>query len=299
MANKLSLQQKKYIAGNYLFLVPFLIFFIVFTLGPIFYAVFMSFHKWPILAKTHPFIGLENYKLLMNDDIWWQSLRNTLFFAVLTAISTTIFSFLVADAINKPIKGQNIYRFIFYTPVVFSVAAMSIVMSWAFNTQFGIINAILSTFGIPQINWLGSAKLVIPTISLASIWWGFGGPMLIFLAALQNIPVSVYEAAKIAGAKVHQVFFKITVPLMAPAILFIIITQFIAHLQVFGQPYLMTSGGGPGRSSYTAILYLYHTAWRYYRMGYGTSIAISLALIILVITSIQLIIGSRKSRVEY
>jgi multiple sugar transport system permease protein len=258
----------------------------------------MSLHKWPILAEEHPFIGLKNYRTLLNDKIWWQALRNTIYFATLTAIATTIFSFIVADAVNKPIKGKNFYRFIFYTPVVLSVAAMGIVMGWAFNTQYGVINALLGVIGITPINWLGDKNLVIPTLSLASLWWGFGGPMLIFLAGLQNLPVSCYEAARIDGASSRQLFIRLTIPLMAPSLLFIIITQFIAHLQVFGQSYLITAGG-PGRESYTTIYYLYHTAWRYYRMGYGAAIAIGLALIIFVITGTQLILGSKKTRIQY
>jgi len=288
----------KDIGGNYLFLLPFLIFFGIFTIGPIFYSIFMSLHRWPILAKTHPFVGLKNYQALLDDKIWWQALRNTIYFATLTAVCTTIFSFVIADAVNKPIKGKNVYRFVYYIPVVLSVAAMSIVMGWTFNTQYGMINSFLRTIGLAPVNWLGSKNLVIPSLSLVSIWWGFGGPMLIFLAGLQNLPQSCYEAATIAGAKGRQIFFRITVPLMAPSLLFIIITQFIAHLQVFGQSYLIT-GGGPGRESYTTIYYLYQTAWRYYRMGYGSTIAIGLALIIFTITATQLFLGSRKARVEY
>lgn len=288
----------RWVAGSYLFILPFMAFFATFTLGPIFTAVYMSLHNWPILAKRHPFIGLTNYSALLVDGIWWQALRNTLYFAFLTAFATVAFSFAVAIGVNRPIRGRNIFRFLFYTPVVLSVAAMGIIMGWTFSTQFGIVNAGLRLLGFEGVNWLGDKNLVIPTLSLASVWWGFGGPMLIFLAGLQGLPRQLFEAAEIDGASPTQRLFKMTLPLMFPTIFFVLVTQLIAHLQVFGQSYLITSGG-PGRESYTSIYYLYQTAWRYYKMGYGATIAIGLAIVILIITLAQFKISAKHNVVEY
>jgi multiple sugar transport system permease protein len=287
-----------YTAGNYLFILPFLAFFLAFTAIPIVTAFAMSLRDWPILAKSHPFVGLKNYQELWADRIWWQALRNTLYFAVLTATGTTVFAFVMAHSVNKPIKGANAYRFIFYTPVVISVAAMGIVMGWTFSTQFGIVNAVIGLFGANPVNWLGDKNLVIPTLSVASIWWGFGAPMLIYLAGLQNIPAQLYEAASIDGATRGQMTRRITLPLMLPNFFFVLVTQLIGHLQVFGQSYLIT-GGGPGRESYTSVYYLYQTAWRYYRMGYGCAIAIGLALVIMAITAIQFKAAGDKTHIAY
>jgi len=287
-----------YVAGNYAFILPFLAFFLVFTAVPIVQAVVMSLHDWPILAKKHPFIGLGNFSKLMADEIWWQALRNTLWFAFLAAGSITVFSLFVSLQLHKPGRARSLYRFFFYVPVVLSVAAMGIVVGWAFNTQFGLVNALLTPLGIEPINWLGEKELVIPTLAMATLWWGFGGPMLIYLAGLQGIPKQVYEAAEIDGASHRQTTWKITLPLMTPSIFFVLVTQVIAHIQVFGQSYLIT-GGGPGRESYTSIYYLYQTAWRYYRMGYGAAIAVTLATIILVITLAQFWWNRRQSPVEY
>jgi len=287
-----------YVAGNYAFILPFLAFFLVFTAVPIVQAVVMSLHDWPILAKKHPFIGLGNFSKLMADEIWWQALRNTLWFAFLAAGSITVFSLFVSLQLHKPGRARSLYRFFFYVPVVLSVAAMGIVVGWAFNTQFGLVNALLTPLGIEPINWLGEKELVIPTLAMATLWWGFGGPMLIYLAGLQGIPKQVYEAAEIDGASRRQTTWKITLPLMTPSIFFVLVTQVIAHIQVFGQSYLIT-GGGPGRESYTSIYYLYQTAWRYYRMGYGAAIAVTLAAIILVITLAQFWWNRRQSPVEY
>lgn len=297
MKNVRSWRNGWYVAGNYLFILPFLVFFVVFTAIPIVQAVYMSLFDWPILARVHSFIGLENFEKLLNDGIWWQALRNTLYFAALTALATTGFSLFVALQLNKPGRMRNLYRFLFYVPVVLSVAAMGIVIGWTFSTQFGIVNAFLSLFHVDAVNWLGEKELVIPTLAVATLWWGFGGPMLIYLAGLQGIPKQIFEAAEIDGASRFSVTWKITLPLMTPSLFFVLVTQIIAHIQVFGQSYLIT-GGGPGRESYTSIFYLYQTAWRYYRMGYGSSIAVSLAVIILAITLIQFRLN-RNSQVEY
>lgn len=289
---------RRWMLGNYLFILPFMIFFLTFTVFPIFYAVYMSFHDWAILAPEHPFVGIQNYRFLLRDDLWWLTLRNTLYFAFLTAFLNTTFALIVAIAVNQPIRLRDFYRFIFYAPVVLSVAVMGVVAAWMFNTQFGIVNYYLTWLGLPAVRWLADPNLVIPTLSIATVWWGFGFPMLIYLAGLQGIPGHLYEAARIDGANERQLTWYITVPLMMPSIFFVAVTQLIAHFKVFGQPYIMT-GGGPGRASYTVIMYLYQTAWRYFRMDYGTTIAIGLALVILFFTLVQFRVFGRRSMIEY
>jgi multiple sugar transport system permease protein len=170
--------------------------------------------------------------------------------------------------------------------------------AWLLNTQFGIINYGLSFFGVRPINWLGDPALVMPALSITTIWWGFGFPMLIFIAGLQGIPDHLYEAARIDGANGRQLFTHITVPLLRPTILFVIVTGVIAHFQVFGQVFII-SNGGPGRSSWTVIFYLFQYAWgQAFRLGFGAAIAITLAVIMGVITVIQFFIVGRR-QVEY
>lgn len=273
--------------GNFLFVLPFVLLFAVFTVGPIFYSIYMSLFDWEILAREHTFIGFQNYANLLSDSLWWLSLRNTLLFAFLTAAGNTIFALGVALLVDRPLFGRDLFRALFYAPVVLSVAVMGIILGWILNTQFGVLNYLLIWIGLPPVPWLSSVRLVIPTLSLATIWWTFGFPMLIFLTGLQNIPETYYEAARIDGAGRVQLFRFITLPLLRPIVLFVATTQLIAHFKIFGQPYIMTEGG-PGRSSFMVIMYLYQTAWRFYRMGYGAAIAISLALVILFFTLIQL-----------
>ena len=273
--------------GNALFILPFMILFLLFTVGPILYSVYMSFFDWDILANTPTFRGLGNYQELLRDDLWWLSLRNTMAFAFLTAVGNTIFAFFVAIAVNQPLRGRNFFRTIFYSPVVMSVAVMGIILSWMMNTELGVINYLLGLVGLPAVRWLSDSSLVIPSLSLATIWWTFGFPMLIYLAGLQNIPDILYEAARIDGAHSMQLVRYITLPQMRPVIMFVAVTQLISHFKIFGQSYIMTEGG-PGRSSYMVLNYLYHTAWRFYRMGYGSTIAIGLTMVILIFTLMQI-----------
>ena len=273
--------------GNVLFVAPFMLLFSVFTLGPIFYSIYMSFFDWEILAKVHPFVGLGNYRDLMTDDLWWLSLRNTLYFAFLTAAGNTVFSLAVALGVDQPLIGRDIFRTVFYSPVVMSVAVMAIILGWMMNTQFGVVNYLLAWFGLPTVPWLSSSRMVIPSLSIATIWWTFGFPMLIYIAGLQNIPDTLYEAARIDGAGTWKLIRHITLPLLRPVIMFVAVTQLISHFKIFGQPYIMTEGG-PGRASYVVLIYLYQTAWRFYRMGYGSTIAIGLAMVILFFTLVQL-----------
>ena len=290
-----NLRRQEYLAG-YLFILPFIFFFLVFTVRPVFFSIWMSFHQWEILMPTQPFIGLDNYRELLNDDLWWIALRNTTYFAIFTVIGNTLVALAAALVVVQPIRAQGFYRVLFYAPVLLSVSVVGVLWGWLFNTQFGIINFVLTELGFSPVPWLADPNLVIPSLSLATIWWGFGFPMLIFLAGLQSIPDHLYDAGKVDGANAWSRFRHITLPLLRPTILFVTVTQFIAHFQVFGQPYIMTDGG-PGRSSMTVIMYLYQTAWRYFRMGYGTAMAVALAVIIVIFTLIQFrFFGGRSDR---
>jgi multiple sugar transport system permease protein len=270
----------------YLFLAPFLVFFLVFVLRAIVQAVNMSFYDWQILKPVHPYVGLANYKELMGDYVWWIAVKNTVVFALLTVIGTTVVALAAAVAVTRPVKGNGFFRVLLYMPQLLSVGVVGLVWVWLLSTQFGVINYGLSFLGIHPINWLGDENLVIPALSLTTIWWGFGFPMLIFIAGLQGIPEHLYEAARIDGANGRQAFFYITLPLLRPTLLFVTVTGVIAHFQVFGQPFII-SNGGPGRASYTVIFYLYQIAWRTFRMGYGAAVAVTLAFIMAVFTIIQ------------
>ena len=291
----LNLKNQEALAA-YIFLAPFLIFFTVFVIRAVVVAVQMSFYDWQILRPVRPYVGFDNYIELFNDQVWWVSLQNTVVFTVITVIGVTLVALMSAVAVTQPIRGQGFFRVLLYMPTLFSVGAVGLIWVWLLNTQFGVVNYGLSLLGLRPVNWLGDPNLVIPALSLTTIWWSFGFPMLIFIAGLQGIPEQLYEAARIDGASGSQIFFRITLPLLRPTILFVTVTAVIAHFQVYGQPFIMTNGG-PGRSSYSVIFYLYQIAWTAFRMGYGAAVAVVLALIIAVMTAVQFIFIGR--RVEF
>lgn len=293
--NLRSLRSREAIAA-YIFLAPFLIFFGIFVVRAVVTAVNISFYDWQILRPARPYVGFKNYEELFNDYVWWIAVKNTIVFTVLTVVGTTVVALTAAVAVTQNIKGAGFFRVVLYMPTLLSVGVVGLTWVWLLSTQFGIVNYGLSFFGIKPVNWLGDESLVIPALSLTTIWWGFGFPMLIFIAGLQGIPDHLYEAARIDGANGRQIFFFITLPLLRPTILFVTVTGVISHFQVFGQPFIMTTGG-PGRGSYTVIYYLYEIAWRSFRMGYGSAVAVALAIIMATFTLIQFKLVGR--RVEY
>jgi multiple sugar transport system permease protein len=282
---------------NYLFILPHFAFFSIFILFPIVRGLQISLYDWKIMLKVQRFVGFANYTTLWADKNFWEIMGQTGMFMVYTVVINVILGLLIATGLKHPFSGSNFLRVLFYAPSILSVSVLGIIAIRVWDTQLGIINYFVTTLlNGPRISWLGNPGSVIPALSATTVWWTVGFPMLVFIAGLQNIPNHLYESAKIDGAGPLQTFWYITIPLIMPTMLFVVVTQFIAHMQVFAQPYIITAGG-PGNASRTAVMYLYETAWKFFRFGYASAISLVLALIIIIVT--VFLFGVMRKRTQF
>lgn len=293
MLSKKKLLSADNITG-YVFILPLIIYFAIFLLAPMIISFIYSFTEWNM--RTEPeFVGLQNYKdLLFNSLLYpkfWISMGVTLKYIVLELPGSLIISLSLALLLNMKIKGSNIFRVLFYIPVVTSGVAVAAIWKWIYDSNFGILNTIIKVIPgdfLQTHSWLNEQETALPAIVAMIIWSGLGFKILIFLSGLKTIPDELYEASYIDGASVIQRFFYITLPMLAPTTFFLVVTGLIGSFQVFDQMYLMTGGtGGPNDSTLTYVLSLYNHAFRYNEMGIASAMSYILFLIILLITAIN------------
>jgi len=274
---------QEYLFG-YLFILPWLAGFFLWTLGPMLASFVLTFTQWDVLTSPQ-WAGLENWRRLVQDPLVGVSLLNTAYYTFIGGPLHLLVALSAALALNLPVRGIRVYRTVYYLPTITPVVASTLLWMWIFNPDFGLLNYFLNLLGLPGRRWLFDPVWAKPALIIMSLW-GFGNQMVIFLAGLQGIPAELYEAAAIDGAGRWQRFWHVTVPMLTPVIFFNLIVGFIASFQVFTIAFIAT-GGGPQNSTLFAMLYLYRNAFEYFRMGYGATLAWVLFAIILLFTLLQ------------
>ncbi len=260
---------------------PWIAGFVIFTVGPMIASVYLSLTDYPLLQGP-TFNGIDNYKQLFTDELILQSLKVTTIYSFVSIPLHLVVGFLIALLLNQNVRGLSLWRVIYYLPAVVSGVAVAYLWQWILNSDFGLANWVLSMVGIDGPNWLIDPNWALSALILMSLW-GVGGGMLIYLAGLQGIPTSLYEAAEIDGANFWQKFWIITIPMMSPVLFFLLVIGIIGALQTFTQAYIITNGG-PDDATLFFMLHLYRNAFQYLKMGYAAAMAWVLFAYIMLLT---------------
>ena len=271
----------------YLFMLPSLLILALFVVLPIAQAAWISLHNWSLGNAQQPFVGLENYQDLLGDERFWNALRNTLVYTVGVVPAQVVLALVFALMLNEKLHGRAMFRAIFFLPVLVSFAVEAIIWRFLLDPDIGLIAYYSSLLHLPAIEWLRSTTWAMPAVIIVSVWRWFGFNLVILLAGLQGIPEVYYEAAKVDGASAWQRFWRVTLPLLRPALLFAVVNAIIAALQAFDQVYVLTRGG-PLFSTETIVSYIFHQGFEVYDMGYASSAAMVLFLLIFMLTLGQL-----------
>lgn len=281
-------------SGNvaYLFLAPAMTAIVVFFFLPVLAALLMSFTDFDIYSlgdiSRARFVGFKNYLNIFQNPLFWQAIRNTAYFVVVGVPLSVTISLLAALGIqSKLVRFKSLFRLSYFIPVVATLVAVAVIWRFIYHPRFGILNYLLAWFGIQPIDWLGNPKWAMPALIIMAVWKGFGYNMIIFIAGLQNIPESLYEAANLDGANAWQTFRHVTLPMLTQTTGFITLTSLISYCQFFAEPYIMTDGG-PLNSTLSIVLLMYREGFKYWRMGYSAALAFILFGIILIVTLIQM-----------
>jgi multiple sugar transport system permease protein len=273
---------------GYVFMAPALFVLGTFIVLPILYAVFLSLHKVQLLGGIeYEFVGLRNFARLVDDDLIWIALKNTAEYVAIVVPAQTLLALLLAVTLNAGIRGKNVWRIIYFLPTITSSTVLTLIFMWIYNTN-GLLNHFLQAMSLPTYNWLGDPAVALKGIMLMNIWSTAPFFMVIYLAALQDVPQSLYEAAQIDGATAWEQFLFITLPLLKPVTFFVVAMGLIGTFQLFDQSYIFSNGsGGPNNATLTLVLLIYQYVFRNLQMGYAAAIAFLLAMVIISVTLVQ------------
>lgn len=282
----------------YLFLSPWFILFLIFTLFSVSFSFYLSFHDWNILEPAKPFVGFDNYIDLFQDKKFYQALWNTVLFTGFGVPLGMISGLLVALLLNTKVKMQGLFRTLYYIPVITPLVVSAVIWKWVYQGDYGLLNYYLLQTGLikEKLLWLADPDLAMPALIIMGVWMGTGGTMIMYLAGLQGIPEELYDASKVDGASGIQQLWHITIPLLAPTTFYLLITSVIGSFQSFAHIYIMTSGG-PLRRTTVIGYYLYERGFRFFDMGYASAIAYVLFAMIFIFTLLQFKFG--KGDIQY
>jgi len=268
------------------FLLPALSVVGIFTVIPIGFSLWLSFYRWDMMRPNRRFLGLENFQRLLSDDRFWNAVQNTLIYVALTVPASIALAFGAALLLNRKLRGRAIFRTLFFAPVVTSTVAISFVWTWIYHPEIGLLNSFVDAVSGDRVGWLTNPSVALVSISIMSIWKNVGYVMVLFLAGLQQIPDDLYGAARVDGAGGWALHRDVTIPMLRPTLFFIVVISTVDATQVFTQIDVMTQGG-PAQSTEALVYYLYFRAFRTFEMGYASTIAWALFLIVIVLTLIQ------------
>lgn len=274
------------------FVAPNFLLLAVFTFWPVLYSLYLSLLKWNMIAKSRPFVGIANYRTMVADPVFWLVVRNTFALAGVTVFVTLAVALALAVVLNRRIVGRSFYRAVIFSPTFTTSVAVAMVWGWILEPNYGLLRVFLRWFGLASPNWLGDVHWTLPAVMIVAVWSGLGYAMVIFLAGLAGVPVELYDAARVDGASAWQTFWKLTFPLLSPTTFFLVVTSIIGALKAFDIPAIMTDGG-PLNSSNVYVLYLYQNAFKWFKTGYASALALVLFVVILAITAAQVRLSRR------
>ena len=296
--NAVSLAPRRSGAGRdaregYLFLAPFLLIYLVFLVYPLGEGFWISLHDWELVGSSRAYIGLTNYVNLWSDDVFWKVMRNTMLFVALTVPAMTALSLALALAVNRPTRVYGALRGVFFASSVFSVSVVTLVWQMVLNGDRGLLAHFFLSLGLQPIGFLGDPFWAMPSLVIATLWWGVGLPMALFLASLQQIQPELYEAAELDYASRWTVLRRVTLPAIQRTTVLVIVLQIVAQFQMFGQAELMTKGG-PADSTRTLVQYIYETGFRDWQIGYAAAMANVLFILMFSFSMLQLWLGRKE-----
>jgi multiple sugar transport system permease protein len=277
-------------------LLPSLAVIAVFVVFPIFFSLFLSFHKWAILTPEKPFVGLANFQRMFASPEFWQCLGNTFLYTAGVVPVGAAASLGLAVLLDRAVAGSGFFRTAFFLPTITSIIAIAVVWLWVYDDANGLFNTLLRALRLKPVRWLTSTRTSLLSLVIMTVWKNAGYHMVVFLAGLQAIPPSLAEAATIDGAGPGQRFRYVTWPLLAPTTVFVLVTNTIFTFQVFGPIYVMT-GGGPVRSTSVIVYYLYQRAFEFQEMGYASAVAWVIFLILISLTVLQMRLSRRREQI--